>query len=102
MPRALAVKAGLGIRRLFVSMEPLMEAVEMSRYTSGLDLVIVGGESGRGARHMDDAWVDAIQRRCAERGVAFHFKQQSQADYPRTYAQPDTFHPRHQVREHFA
>lgn len=104
LPRAIAVKQGLGIKRLFLSMEPLLGHVELGRFlrTGAVDLVIVGGESGREARSMPAYWVDAIKHSCRSHQVPFHFKQQSQADYPRTYAQPDTFHPRHQIREHFA
>lgn len=101
LPRAIAIKRGLGIKRLFASMEPLLGYVEMTRFLDGLDLVIVGGESGRHARPMPAYWVDAIKARCLQARVPFHFKQQSQADYPRTYSQPETFHPRHQIREHF-
>lgn len=102
MPRALAVKQGLGVKRLFLSMEPLMGPVDMTRYLAGVDLVIVGGESGREARTMPDFWVDMIQTACGMSGVPFHFKQQSQADHPRTFGRPETFPQRHQVREHFA
>lgn len=102
LPRALAIKQGLGIRRLFLSMEPLLGPVDTRRYLTGVDLVIVGGESGREARPMAESWVDAVQHHCWSVGVPFHFKQQSQADHPRTYHRPDTFPPRHQVREHFA
>lgn len=102
MPRALSVKSGLGIKRLFVSMEPLLGYVEMTRYLSGVDLVIVGGESGPGARPMPDVWVDSLLARCRQAGVPFHFKQQSQADHPRTYGKQATFPTRFQVREHFA
>lgn len=104
LPKGIAVKQGLGIRRLFLSMEPLLGFVELGRYlkTGAVDLVIVGGESGKNARSMPAYWVDAIKVSCSHHGVPFHFKQQSQADYPRTYSDPSTFHPRHQVREHFA
>lgn len=102
IPRLLSLKHGLGIRRVFLSMEPLLGYVDLTRYLAGIDLVIVGGESGRGARPMSDVWVDAIEARCRQAGVLFHFKQQSQADYPRTYNKPATFPARHQVREHFA
>lgn len=40
-----------------------------------LDWVIVGGESGPGARPMHPQWVRALRDQCAEAGVAFHFKQ---------------------------
>lgn len=104
LPKAIAVKNGLGIKRLFLSMEPLLSWVDLGRYlrTGAIDLVIVGGESGRNARPMPDYWVDHLKSRCTHHRVPFHFKQQSQADHPRTYADPSTFHPRHQIREHFA
>lgn len=104
LPKGIALKQGLGIQRLFLSMEPLLGHVELCRYlkTGAVDLVIVGGESGKGARSMPAYWVDNIQRRCRTNRVPFHFKQQSQADHPRTFAQPHTFPPRHQIREHFA
>lgn len=41
----------------------------------GIDWVIVGGESGPGARPMHPAWVRAIRDRCVSAGVPFHFKQ---------------------------
>ena len=37
--------------------------------------VIVGGESGHGARPMDADWVRAIRRQCRKAGVPFFFKQ---------------------------
>lgn len=40
-----------------------------------LDWVIVGGESGPGARPMHPDWVRSLRDQCAEAGVAFHFKQ---------------------------
>jgi protein gp37 len=36
--------------------------------------VIVGGESGPGARPMDPEWVRSVRDQCAEAGVAFNFK----------------------------
>jgi protein gp37 len=41
----------------------------------GLDWVIVGGESGRGARPMQWDWVRSLRDQCRAAGVAFHFKQ---------------------------
>lgn len=101
LPKALSVKAGLRISRLFVSAEPLLSELDLRRYLHGIDLVIVGGESGPKARSMPDAWPIRIMRHCAQAGVPFHFKQQSQADFPRTYARPDTFPEPLQIREHF-
>ena len=102
MPKALAIKKGLGVRRLFLSMEPLLGPVDLTRYLDGVDLVIVGGESGKGARSMPDRWALDLKRQCGEADVPFHFKQQSQADHPRTYHRPETYPPALQHREHFA
>ena len=41
----------------------------------GIDWVIVGGESGPGARSMDPSWVTDIRDQCAKAGVPFFFKQ---------------------------
>jgi protein gp37 len=43
--------------------------------TSRLDWVVVGGESGPGARPMHPDWARSIRDQCASAGVAFHFKQ---------------------------
>jgi protein gp37 len=40
-----------------------------------LDLVIVGGESGPGARPMHPDWARSLRDQCVAAGVAFHFKQ---------------------------
>ncbi|WP_313534345.1 phage Gp37/Gp68 family protein [Sphingomonas sp.] len=42
---------------------------------SGLDWIIVGGESGPGARPMHPDWVRQLQRQCEDAGVPFLFKQ---------------------------
>jgi len=43
--------------------------------TRGLDWIIVGGESGPGARPMHPDWVRTIRDQCKHAGVAFFFKQ---------------------------
>jgi protein gp37 len=58
----------------FLSIEPLLEDVG-ALDLSGIDWVIVGGESGLGARPMRGAWVHSIQQQCVEQGVRFFFKQ---------------------------
>lgn len=58
----------------FVSVEPLLEDLGEVDLT-GLDWVIVGGESGPKARPMQREWVLNIQRLCDEHNVAFFFKQ---------------------------
>lgn len=76
LPRAVAVKQSLGIRRLFLSMEPLLEAVRLpADLLQFVDLVIVGGESGRDARAIHPRWAVEIMEQCLAAGVPFHFKQ---------------------------
>jgi len=111
----------------WLSMEPLIERVNLARIetmafpgaelldaTTGelsglfgdpggqiaaIDWVIVGGESGPGARTMDLDWARTIGQQCAAAGVAFHFKQMSEANHPRVYADPEHFPSDLQVRE---
>ena len=58
----------------FLSIEPLIKGIPKLPLR-GIDWVIVGGESGPGARPMDKQWVVDIHRRCVEMGVPFFFKQ---------------------------
>ena len=57
----------------FLSVEPLLGPVSLD--LDGIDWVIVGGESGHGARPLDPSWVRAIRDACATRGIPFFFKQ---------------------------
>jgi protein gp37 len=58
----------------FLSIEPLLEDVgELD--LSGIHWVIVGGESGHGARPIKREWVISILRQCRKQGVQFFFKQ---------------------------
>jgi protein gp37 len=91
IPKLLEVPA----RIRFLSMEPLLGPVTF-RWASwidhdavskrdgkvnhleglrGIDWVIVGGESGHGARPMHPEWARALRDQCAEHGVPFLFKQ---------------------------
>ncbi len=58
----------------FLSIEPLIEDVGRLRL-AGIDWVIVGGESGAGARQMRPEWVRSIQSQCKKTGTPFFFKQ---------------------------
>ena len=74
IPKLLAARAAVR----FLSMEPLLGPVDI-RWTEvcvpTLDWVIVGGESGPGARPMHPDWARDLRDQCAAAGVAFHFKQ---------------------------
>lgn len=58
----------------FLSIEPLLEDIGEVSLT-GIEWVIVGGESGAGARPIHENWVRRIQRQCEEQDVHFFFKQ---------------------------
>ncbi len=97
IPKLLAVPAAVR----FLSMEPLLGRVIIDDMCDGhkfydplrgnwwhdsepphiecgkpkIDLVIVGDESGRGARPMHPDWARSLRDQCQAAGVAFHFKQ---------------------------
>ncbi len=58
----------------FLSLEPLIGALP-DLDLEGIDWVIVGGESGPGARPVKKEWVLDIRHQCRKAGVAFFFKQ---------------------------
>jgi len=60
----------------FLSIEPLLGPVELNAaLLRGVHWVIVGGESGPGARRMDPRWARDVQRECKTHRVPFFFKQ---------------------------
>jgi protein gp37 len=77
----------------FLSCEPLLENIELGErlikydhngnevkafrnyLEEGIHWVIVGGESGHGARPTHPDWVRSIRDQCEQRGTAFFFKQ---------------------------
>jgi protein gp37 len=67
----------------FLSVEPLLEHLgEIS--LEGISWVIVGGESGHGARPMKEEWVVSILEQCRAAGVPFFFKQWGGVNKART------------------
>jgi len=83
IPHLLQVPA----RVRFLSVEPLLESIHLAPWLHParmgwngpldpfVNWVIVGGESGPGARPMKEAWVRSIQQQCADAHVPFFFKQ---------------------------
>lgn len=59
----------------FLSCEPLLKPVSLSKYINDIQWVIVGGESGPKARPIDAEWVRAIRNECVHFGAPFFFKQ---------------------------
>lgn len=59
----------------FLSCEPLLGPVDLTAYLHGIGWCIVGGESGRGSRPMDEEWVRRIIADCRDAGVPVFVKQ---------------------------
>jgi len=89
----------------FLSLEPLLGPVPDLEF-DGIDWVIVGGESGPGARPMKKEWVLDVKNLCECNRVPFFFKQwggvnkkkagrmlqgKTWDQYPKTYGQQLTF-----------
>jgi len=70
-------------RTKFLSLEPLLGPLNNLDLT-GMDWVIVGGESGPGARPMERKWVVEIRRHCRQATVPFFFKQWGGVNKKRT------------------
>jgi protein gp37 len=58
----------------FLSCEPLLGPLE-NLPLQGIHWVIVGGESGPGARPLEKEWVLSIKEQCQRAGIPFFFKQ---------------------------
>jgi protein gp37 len=58
----------------FLSVEPLLEDIGIVNL-NGIDWMIVGGESGPGARPLDARWVRSLRKQCRDSGAKFFFKQ---------------------------
>lgn len=70
VPHLLAAPAAVR----FLSAEPLLGPIDPPELPC-LDWVIVGGESGPGARPMHPDWARSLRDQCAAAGVSFLFKQ---------------------------
>jgi len=58
----------------FLSIEPLLEDLGTINL-EGISWAIIGGESGAGARPMEEEWVLSIREQCRQANVPFFFKQ---------------------------
>ena len=63
-----------GARTKFLSLEPLLGPLPRLNHR-GINWVIVGGESGPGARPLSEHWVLDIRDQCLRNRVPFFFKQ---------------------------
>lgn len=80
----------------FLSVEPLIaEVTDLN--VSGIDWVIVGGESGAKARPIKEEWIVDVQRKCKNENVAFFFKQWGKTKFNPNPLDPtiSSEHPKH-------
>lgn len=59
----------------FLSVEPMLGPIRGAPSMGAFDWVIVGGESGHGARQIEREWIDSLRDQCAWYSVPFFFKQ---------------------------
>jgi protein gp37 len=59
----------------FVSIEPQLGPIDLSKYLRSVNWIIAGGESGAGSRPMEVAWARSIRDQAVGAGVSFFFKQ---------------------------
>ena len=58
----------------FVSVEPMLEPVDLSPWLDELDWVIAGPETGPGKRPCNSEWIEEIHKTCKDAGVPFFDK----------------------------
>lgn len=77
-------------QRRALSIEPLLGPIVIPKGAlKGIDLVIVGGESGTDVRPMNPEWVRMIRDACARDRVDFFFKQWGNWGPDASLAEPD-------------
>lgn len=82
----------------FLSCEPLLGPLDLTEFPDP-DWVIVGGESGPGARPMDLAWVRDIRDQCADSRTPLFVKQLGSANGPHKGGDIDTWPPDLRIRQ---
>lgn len=80
VPKLLRAKATLDLSKVFLSCEPLLGPIDPSTQPaatapSGVDWIIVGGESGPQARAMDPDWARVLLDACRGTPTCFFMKQ---------------------------
>lgn len=71
----LSIFSTLPIKHKNIICQPLIEKVNIEKYLTGVELVVVGGESDKNARPLNYDWVLSIREQCINQGVHFAFRQ---------------------------
>ncbi len=80
----------------FLSIEPLIGPVRTLNLEK-IDWVIVGGESGHGARQVKKSWIEFVKTKCEENKIPFFFKQWGKPKFNIDQSDPtiNSDHPQH-------
>lgn len=65
----------LPIKHKCITSQPLLENIEIERYLTNIELVVVGGEADYQARVMHYDWVLNLRQQCINKQVNFEFRQ---------------------------
>lgn len=65
----------LPIKHKDIICQPLIGPINLEKYLSGIELVVVGGESDQDARPLDFEWVKDLHSQCLNKRVKFEFRQ---------------------------
>ena len=71
----LSIFKDLPIKHKCITMQPLLEKVNIEKYLDDIELVLVGGEQDYNARVLDYDWVLDIRNQCIKHNVNFEFRQ---------------------------
>ena len=71
----LRIFSQLPIKHKNIICQPMISSIDLERYFSGIELVVVGGESDRFARPMHYDWVLSLRQQCIRKNVSFEFCQ---------------------------
>lgn len=71
----LSIFSALPIKHKNIICQPLIEKISIEKYLTGVELVVVGGESDKNARPLNYDWVLSIRDQCINQGVHFEFRQ---------------------------
>ena len=71
----LSIFKDLPIKHKCITIQPMLEQINIEKYLDGIELVVVGGESDKFARPLNYDWVLDIKRQCINKNVNFEFRQ---------------------------
>lgn len=73
--KRLAIFSKLPLKHRNIICQPLLEKIDIEKYLSEVELVLVGGEADKEGRILDYDWVLDIREQCIRKKVPFEFRQ---------------------------